>query len=301
MPHNSQPNLTPVARVALFDGSIWGLREIDSLGSILAVRAAPFSELHRMGLDSLNFIAYVIAAPQIFYAGHGRGTRKIGDRLGQKKLTSQVYVIYSLDPRFDKHAAMYLEGRLIDTADQLGLPLANINQPFGRQGLRPSADHEQLVQHAKFLLSVAGFQRFEEARRTQADRPPRVTATADLHDVRMLKPETMKIPGDAVRMRLIRRDLQAEGFATGDRFFVLPGAEYSCVSKSGLSEDNRARRERIEAMGILEPLTGITDRARLPVGLDCRSSAMAAKILSGEHIGTSAWQAIPGLQVGSPS
>jgi hypothetical protein len=292
--------LTPVARVALLDGSISGLREIDSLGSILAVHAAPFSQLDRIKANS-GYITYVIDAPRI-YTGHGRKSRKIGDRVDQKaKQTSQLYVICSSDPRFDKLAAMYLEGRLIDTADQLGLPLANIIQPFGRNGLRPSADHEQLVQHAQFLLSVAGFQRFEEARRTQSDRPLRVAATGDLHDVRILEPETMTIPADAVRMRLIRRDLQAEGYAIGDRFLVRPGADYSCVSKSGLSEDNRSRREAIEAMGVLEPLPGVTDRARLPVGLDCRSPAIAAKILSGEHIGTNAWQAIPRLQVGSPS
>jgi len=38
----SQPNFTPVARVTLLDGSISGVREIDSLGSILAVHAARF-------------------------------------------------------------------------------------------------------------------------------------------------------------------------------------------------------------------------------------------------------------------
>jgi hypothetical protein len=292
-------NLTPVARIALLDGSISGPREIDSLGSILAVHAAPFSRLDRMKANS-GYITYVIDTPRI-YTGHGRGTRKIGDRADREaKQTSQVYVICSSDPRFDKLAASYVEARLIDIADECAIPLANSIRPFGRNGLRPSADLEQLVQHAQFLLSVAGFRRFEEVRRTQPDRPLRVAATADLHDVRVLEPETMTIPADAMRKRLIRRDLQAEGYAVGNRFHVLPGADYSCVSRSGLSEDNRSRRASIAAMDILTPLPGIADRARLSVGLDCRSSAIAAKILSGEHIGTGAWQAIPSLQ-GSPS
>jgi hypothetical protein len=110
----------------------------------------------------------------------------------------------------------------------------------------------------------------------------------------------MTIPADAVRKRLIRRDLQAEGYAVGNRFHVLPGADYCCVSRSSLSGDNRSRREAIAAMDILTPLPGVTDRVRLSVGLDCRSSAIAAKILSGEHIGTGAWQVIPSLQ-GGPS
>jgi hypothetical protein len=167
-------NLTPVARIALLDGSILGPREIDSLGSILVVHAAPFSELERMKANS-GYITYVIDTPRI-YTGHGRGTRKIGDRADREaKQTSQVYVICSSDPRFDKLAASYVEARLIDIADECAIPLANSIRPFGRDGLRPSADLEQLVQHALFLLSVVGFKRFEEARRTQSDRPLRVS------------------------------------------------------------------------------------------------------------------------------
>jgi hypothetical protein len=295
-------NLTPVARVALFDGSISGLREIDSFGSILAVRAAPFSALERMKatIDG-GFIAYVIDAPQI-YTGHGRGTRNIGDRIGEvAKQTSQVYVIYSRDTRFDKIAASYVEARVIDIAAELGIPLKNCVRPFGRSGLTISADHEQLVHHAQFLLSVAGFRRFEEARRSQPDRPLRVAVTGDLHDVRIIAPETIAVPADAVQMRLIWRDLHAEGYMIGNRFLVLPGADYSYVTKSGLSEDNRSRREAIEAMSILEPPPGTSDRGRLTVGLDCKSQAIASKILSGEQIGTSAWQTIPSLELGSPS
>jgi hypothetical protein len=82
---------------------------------------------------------------------------------------------------------------------------------------------------------------------------------------------------------------------------VLPGADYSYVTKSGLSEDNRSRREAIEAMSILEPQPGTSDRGRLTVGLDCKSQPIASKILSGEQIGTSAWQTIPSLELGSPS
>jgi hypothetical protein len=296
----SQFNLTPVARVALFDGSMAGPRKIDSLGSILAVQAAPFSQLDRMEVNS-GYITYVIDTPRI-YTGHGRGSRKIGDRVDQDTLrTSQVYIIGSSDPRFEKFAASYVEARIIDIADALGVPLANVIRPYGRDGLRVSADLEPLVQHALFLLSVAGFPRFEEARRTQSDRPLRVAATGDLHDLRLLDPEAMTIPPDAVRLRLNHRDLQAEGYMVGDRFHVLPDADYCYESKSGLSDDNLARRKAIEELDILQPLPGITGRARLSVGLDCKSPAIAAKILSGEHIGNRYWEEISSSPVGSPS
>jgi hypothetical protein len=118
-----------------------------------------------------------------------------------------------------------------------------------------------------------------------------VRINGKLHDVRILQPEAMPIPANVVRMRLVCRNLQAVGFAVGDRFFVVPGADYSYECKSGLSKDNRRRREAIEKMDILQPLPDVTDHARLRVGLDCKSPAIAAKVLSGEHIGTAAWQA----------
>jgi len=49
------------------------------------------------------------------------------------------------------------------------------------------------------------------------------------------------------------------------------------------------------------PMPGFPGRARLPVGLDCKSPAIAGKILSGEHIGNRFWQEIPSSPVGSPS
>jgi hypothetical protein len=299
----SQLNHALTARITLFDGSIAGFREIASFGSILQVLAAPFSDLERIKA-TLNgiFVTYVIDLPRV-YTGHGRASsRNIGDRIDQDGLeTAQVYIICSNDPRFEKFAASYVEARIIDIADSLGVPLANILRPYGRGGLRVSADLEPLVQHALFLLSVAGFQRFEENQWTRSDRPLRVDVTGDLHDVRLLDPEMMTLPTDAERMRLNRRDLQAEGYMVGDRFHVLPGADYCYESKSGLSEDNLLRRQAIEGLDILQLLPGVTDRARLSVGLDVKSPAIAAKILSGEHIGNRYWEEIPSSQVSSPS
>jgi hypothetical protein len=53
-----------------------------------------------------GFITYIIDVRRI-YTGHGRGTRNIGDPIGREAMqsSSQVYLIYSLDRRFDKPAA----------------------------------------------------------------------------------------------------------------------------------------------------------------------------------------------------
>jgi hypothetical protein len=293
-------NDSVTARITFLDGSITGVREIDSFGSILRVCAASFAELDKMkAATDGGYIAYIIDAPQL-YTGHGRSsTRNIGDRIdGKVAQSSQVYAIYSTDPRYDKTTASYVEARLIDTAAELGIPLSNGIRPFGFDGLTISPDLEQLVQHAQLLLSVAGFRRFEEARQSPPGRPVRVTATGDLHDVLVIEPDAVTTPADGTCKRLKCRDFWAEGYEVGARFHVLPGADYGYASKSGLSPHNLLRRHAIETMDILEELPGVTDRARLRVGLDCKSPAIAAKILTGEHVGTRAWQAVPSPDTG---
>jgi hypothetical protein len=109
--------------------------------------------------------------------------------------------------------------------------------------------------------------------------------------VLVIEPEAVAIPDNGTCKRLKCRELRAAGYDVGARFHVLPGADYCYASRSGLSSHNRLRRRALEAMDVLEPLPGVTDYARLRVGLNCRSAAIAAKILTGEHIGTRAWQA----------
>ncbi len=295
----SQPKCTLVTQSVFVDDPVSGLRNIDSLGSILQVCAAPFSELNQLmtTVSPQAYVAYLIDAAKI-YTGHGNGDRKIGDRLKPEELKqAQVYVIYSLDPRYDKRVAAYVEARLIDVAYELGVPLANSNRPFGRNGLRICPNQEQLVVHAEFLLKVAGFRRFWEARQDTTARPARVAATADLHDVFVVEPEDLVIPDTAVFKRLVHTKLQAEGYQVGKRFVVMPGADYCFETKSGLSEDNRARRKAIEKLNkqgdLLQELPGVTDSCRLRVGLDCKSAPIAAKILTGEHLGNRAWAAAP--------
>jgi hypothetical protein len=283
------------ARITLLEGSITRRREVDSFGSILRVRASSFAELDKLKANlNAGYIVYVIDGPKI-YTGHGHGSRNIGDRIEQAvRHASQVYIVFSADPRFDKVTASYVEARLINIAAYLAIPQVNGLRPFGLDGLHLSADLEQLVADTLFLLAVAGFRRFEDSRLTEADRPVRVAATGDLDDVLVVEPEAAKtVSAGAVLQRLVCRNLKAVGCAIDDRFLILPGADYAFESKSGLSLHNLQRRQVIETMKILRALPGVTDRAQLSVGLDCKSRAIAAKILTGEHLGTRAWQAAP--------
>jgi hypothetical protein len=295
MTTNSHPKSTLVTQSVFVDDPVSGRRNIDSFGSILQVCAGPFTELARMmtSVSPQAHVAYLIDTAEI-YTGHGNDERKIGERLEPEELkAAQVYVIHSLDQRYDKRVAAYVEARLIDVACELGVPLANIKRPFGRNGLRICPNQEQLVVHAQFLLAVAGFRRFEEARQDTTARPARVAATADLHDLFVVEPQDLVIPTTAEFKRLVHTELQAEGYRAGKRFLVMPGADYCYETKSGVSTDNQTRRNGLKHAGVLEKLPGVTGRARLRVALDCRSASIAATLITGEHLGNSAWTAAP--------
>ena len=291
----SQRKLTLVTQTVPFDSDDSGLREVDSFGSILRVRAAKFSDLNRLmsAVSRQAYVTYLIDAPKI-YTGHGKSSRQIGERLDPGEIAqAQVYVISSLDPRYDKRVASYVEARLIDVADEIGVPLANSTRPYGRDGLRICPNQEQLVVHAESLLTAAGFRRFAEARLAGPDRRTRVAVTADLHDVRVIKPDDLAIPATALFKRLVHTKLRAEGYQVGKRVIVMPGADYATITKSGLSHDNRVRREALEKLDIFEELPGVTDRLRLRVALDCKTAPVAASLITGEHLDNSAWETGP--------
>src|SRR5450759_3174180 len=64
--------------------------------------------------------------------------------------------------------------------------------------------------------------------------------------MRPIEPEAMAIPANVALLRIVHRNLHAEGYAVGKRFVVLPGADYCYETKSGLSDDNKSRREALE-------------------------------------------------------
>jgi len=65
----------------------------------------------RANSAEFDYITYILDTHRI-YTGHGRGTRKIGDRVDEEaKENSQVYAICSHDWRFGKFQASYVEAR----------------------------------------------------------------------------------------------------------------------------------------------------------------------------------------------
>ena len=108
--------------------------------------------------------------------------------------------------------------------------------------------------------------------------------------MRPIEPEAMAIPANVALLRIVHRNLHAEGYQVGKRFLVMPGADYCYKTKSGLSVHNRARRAALELLDIFEELPGVTGRARLRVALDCKSAPISATLITGEHLDNDAWE-----------
>jgi hypothetical protein len=243
--------------VALLDGTLNGLRRSEATGYMLSVLAAPFSELPRLKSilpDAAAYICYVI---------HG-------------------------DPRFDKLKAGYVEARLIDRLYTAGIPLANMHRPYGG-GLNEHPGFEQLVRQSEVLLGVAGFRPLESPGAAQP--PMTLPAARTLRDVVPIDPDKMPTP-EAGMYRLNCGGMRAEGFFSGKKtFYIRPGADYELEARPGTTKHNLARRNDIERF--LEPTPGVRSRKQLHMGLKCVSAAIAAKVLTGKHLGTNAWQPFP--------
>lgn len=280
-----------VAGIELLDGTLSGLRRVQAPGYMLSALAGPLSQLQRLKSllpRSAEYMCYLVHE-RLIYVGHGNGDRKIGDRVAiENRAGAQVYIVYSVDPRFDKLQASYLEARFIDRLFAAGAPLANEDRPFG-SGLQEDAGLEQLVEQSELLYGVAGFRAFEP--NSGATRGSKALPTTRvLRDVVPVEPDQMPST-PTTRYRLHHRGLSAEGFYAGQKiFYIQPGADYAVGEKRGMTAHNKARRKQIEKY--LEPVPGTEHRMRLRVGLRCLSAPIAAKILSGEHIGRKVWQPI---------
>ncbi|WP_461327983.1 hypothetical protein [Bradyrhizobium huanghuaihaiense] len=109
-----------------------------------------------------------------------------------------------------------------------------------------------------------------------------------MRDVVPVDPDQMPA-APTERYRLHYRGLTAEGFYAGKKtFYIQPGADFAVGEKRGMTAHNKARRKGL--VKFLEPVSGADNRMRVRVGLRCLSAPIAAKILTGEHIGTRVWQ-----------
>lgn len=286
----SHSKLSRTARVHSVGNAHDGLLHVDSLVSIVRVTAGPLKKLNRYtkSLESgVDFMTYVCKGP-LSYIGHGYAERRLGERLTDENRNQieRAYVIHSLDPKFGKDVVQSLEDCLLEIARTNGVPLANDPAVGGLgESAARSPEIEELLRDVLHKLEVAGCDLFEQ--RHPASRHSNTVCDG----VEVIRPGKLSRLKKTRPIQLKCGDLRAQACRVGPKLIVLPGSDFSLIEKKGLTKYNRERRRRIRKAGVLIELPGVTNRARLRVGLAFESAAVAAKLISGKHIHAAAWQA----------
>lgn len=276
-------------RVELLDSTALGVRRTRSALSNIRVAAGPFEALDRTlaAAGRPEHMTYILSASALSYIGRGGSDRRIGDRLAKDDLgrIEQVFLVYTADPSFAHHFAKILEHQLWGLGEQNGVPLANKVAPNGvtADELKdPEARH--LLRDARLLLNSAGCGIFEH-RHT----PTRQPVTSGALGIRVLEQNELPDIPDCL-LFLNHKGLRARGFGHGSEFVVLPESEFLLEDQAGLDKNNRRRRKLVRDSGHYRRAG---DHGRLPRPLLCKSLAIAAKIVTGQHITGHLWRPSP--------
>jgi hypothetical protein len=285
----SRSKLDRTARVHSVGNARDELRQVDSLVSIVRVTAGPLKQVNRYmkARDSgVGFTTYVCEGLPS-YIGHGYAERRLGERLSveDRSRIKKAYVIHSSDPKFSKEVTQSIEDRLIEIARANGVPLANDPAVGGLGGSAArSPETEELLRDILHKIEVAGCNLFEQ--RHAASRHSNIICDG----VKVVRPRELARLKKTQPRQLTYCGLRAQACRAGKKLIVLPGSDFSLIEKTGLTKYNRGRRTSIRDAGVVAELPGVTNHARLRVGLAFESPAVAAKLIAGRHVGAKVWK-----------
>lgn len=278
-------------------GGIAGLREVHDDVGRLTVSAFPFAMVKDIQ-STLGAVpaCYILADHATAYIGE---TRNVGRRLSEhsahpsKAFAREVYVISGyLCAWFDKTAAIYLQYRLTQIAEQAGL--VDVMKGTNPQVLelpshkRASLDH--FVEHGERLLFDAGCRvlrsNFASQRRKQEATETDVVIGPDDGPMQI---DVTDLPPLGNELELDYCDLWARGYPVRDGFVVTAGSEVRNLVNQSVNPILHTRRAELAAADALAPIPGIEDRLRLRVAVCFPSAAIAAKVVTGAHVNSGKW------------
>jgi hypothetical protein len=272
------------------------VRHLDSSASPVSVFAGPSSKVRELiefgGLDGrpLAYLHCSSTSPSAYIGHSGNGERRLGEQVKARPHFDELYVVSFKDPSTGMKPARYAEARFIQLADAAGTKLDNVDRPTPPEMTEPErADHERLLFESLFPLYDAGCRILEK-------RPvptKKKNCKDELVDAQVVF-GPIKIPLNAPAFELKAKKGQwARGFAVGNRFYVMPGADYALKATKSLTSPIVIRRTVLEKQKILAPIKGVKDRKRLVAWLDCGSDAIAAKVLTGWQVNSKVWRKTP--------
>jgi predicted GIY-YIG superfamily endonuclease len=238
---------------------------------------------------------YVLADHCMAYIGE---TGNIGRRLSDhfrdqsKSFAREVYVISGYEAAwFDTTAALYLQYRLTQIAEQAGL--VDIMKGANPQVLElPNHRRVSLdifVEHGERLLFDAGCRVLRSNFASQ--RRPVVEADAlPPDDAGPMQIGVVATPPVGSELELAYGELWARGYPTPEGFVVMAGSEVRSTVNPSAPQIVETRRDELMDAEALVPIPGVEDRERLCVAVRFPSAAIAAKVVTGAHVDSSKWQ-----------
>ncbi|WP_445219752.1 hypothetical protein ACKWRH_06235 [Bradyrhizobium sp. Pa8] len=297
---NNNPSVQPACTSNIHRpmGGIAGFREVHDDVGRLTVSAFPFAMVKDISFALATVPAcYILADHAMAYVGEtGNAGRRLSEHFGDhsKAFAREVYVISGYQRAwFDKTAAIYLQHRLTQIAEQAGL--VDIMKGTNPQVLElPShkrASLDQFVEHGERLLFDAGCRVLRSNFASQRRRVE--TTDTDMaigpEDTGPMKIDVTDLPRLGNELELDYCDLWARGYTVREGFVVAAGSEVRSVVNASVNPILRTRRAELAAADALADIPGIQDRLRLRVAVLFPSAAIAAKVVTGAHVSSGKW------------
>jgi hypothetical protein len=278
-----------------------GVREaIDELTG-LTVTAFPMSMVREIKPSYAMMTAcYMLAGSGLVDIGESSriGRRLYDHSVDSAKAWAQEAFVISRPDLLDPMAALYLQAYLTRAAEEAAL--VKVQKGTGAQAIDPSRRYAgpycQMAEIAMRLLFDAGCSAFHvNACIPQSLQSPETGGLAPVaadteDDDGPIEIGVSAIPADATEHRLAYAGLWARGYeAAGGGFVVTAGSEVRREINDSANKILRTRRAELLEAGVLADIPGLGDRLRLTDAVWFPSSAIAAKTVTGAHVGSSKW------------
>jgi predicted GIY-YIG superfamily endonuclease len=307
---------TPRTTIIMRDGAdLCGPRLITDDAVILGVRAFPFADIAAVAVSGGLAVAgsYLLAGTDdvgdaVYVGESGNLARRLQEHAADpgKAFATDVYVVCGFERRLDKDDAVHLQMRLGQLIEAAGAArLVNRASPSAAD-LPPwrIASLDRMLADVLPLLFDAGCRCLVRARPQsvpiqaaasgdRATAAPTAPANDDAEDgdeagVMLIGVTT--VPMGVEEQELAYAGLWARGYEHQDRFVVAAGSEMRAVSNASAIPPTVVRRQRLIDTQAAVPIAGTPDRLRLQVAVAFPSRAIAAKVLSGAHLGSDKWR-----------
>jgi hypothetical protein len=309
------------ASTILRDGEgLGGHRLVTDDAATLCVQAFPFAAAAVAASGSALAVpaAYLLvdSAQQQVYVGE---TNHLGRRLQEhalhpaKSFAVEVFALRGRDRGLEKPAVVHFQKRLSERIEIAGRArLVNVVAACAADlTLQRQVSLDRMFEDGLRLLLDAGcrclWPRLEasaQGRNIAANddpepRPPRGAETAvetaagdEEGDEGPMQIGVTVVPLGVEEQMLWFGNLWARGYDHEGTFVVAAGSEMRRFTNPSANAHTVARRQRLIDTGTAITVDGLEDRLRLQVAVAFPSRAIAAKVLTGAHVGSEKWRAL---------